>query len=516
MQKAKTHESGRILLIEDDEDQAVVLSYFLSNKGYTVQWHQTPNEALEAAQSQEFHLVLLDIMLNAEEDGFDLCRHLKSDERLKAIPVIMVTARAAIQDRVTGLRSGADDYIIKPFSQEELLARVETVLRRKQLYEFNERYRALLENSNDLVLFLDLTGHIQQTNQPAQLQLAEFLHGKLDANLLDFFDDDLCDHIKPLFERVAAGFDVTGNSWRLKSGLNMENVDVRLAPLSQSGRITGMGCILRDTTHRERTLQSMQSSAQDMRKQVELSHAQIGELQSKLILAEKMATMGQLAAGIAHELRNPLSIISASFYYLQRISAPLTEKSAEHFHIIEAEIQRSQRIISNLLDFSRKSEPGRTEVDVQALLDQILSLVKKELAIHDILVRKEYQNIPPCYVNADDIKQIFLNLVLNAKEAMPYGGRLIVRGRGEESCALIEFSDTGIGIPDEIRDKVFDPFFTSRKDGQGTGLGLAIVHSAVQRNQGKIDFTSVANRGATFRIQLPIYQKIPPHRSESS
>ncbi len=510
MQKAKTNENGHILLIEDDEDQAVVLSYFLRNKGFTVQWCRAPREALEAAQQQDIQLILLDIMLNAEEDGFDLCRHLKSDERLKAVPIIMVTARAAIQDRVAGLRTGADDYIIKPFSQEELLARIETVLRRKQLYDFNERYRALLENSNDLVLFLDLHGRIQQTNQPAQLQLAEFLQNKSNANLVDFFDDDLADHIRPLFERVAAGFDVSGNSWRMKFGLAMENVDVRLAPLSQSGRIIGMGCILRDATHRERTLQSMQSTAQDMRKQVEHSHAQIGELQSKLILAEKMATMGQLAAGIAHELRNPLSIIGASIYYLQRTISPMTEKTSEHFRIIEAEIQRSQRIISNLLDFSRKSQPGRTEVDVQALLDQILALVKKELAIHDILVRKEYQDIPYCYVNADDVKQIFLNLILNAKEAMPYGGKLIIRTRPEEAYALIEFSDTGVGIPEEIRDKVFDPFFTSRKDGQGTGLGLSIVHSAVQRNHGKIDFTSVANRGATFRIQLPIYHPAHP------
>ena len=492
---------NRILLIEDDEDQAVVLSYFLRNRGYAVEWVNAPRAAAEAAQQQEYHLILLDIMLNDEEDGFDLCRHFKSVERLKGIPIIMVTARAAIQDRVTGLRSGADDYIIKPFSQEELLARVETVLKRKKLFDFNERYRTLLENSNDLVLFLDQQANIEQANQMAHLHLADSLQSGSRHNLIDLFSEELHDHIKPLFERVVAGFDVTGNSWRLKSGLtDLEVVDVRLVPLSQSGRIAGMGCILRDATHRERALQS---SAQDLRKQMEWSSAQINELQSKLILAEKMAAMGQLAAGIAHELRNPLSVISTSVYYLQRTLSPQNEKAVEHFRIIEAELQRSQRIISNLLDFSKKSDQGRSNVDVQALLEQILALVKKELAVHDILVRKEYQEIVPCHVNADDLKQVFLNLILNAKEAMPYGGRLIIRTHVEVNEVVIEFSDTGVGIPDNIRDKVFDPFFTSRKDGQGVGLGLSIVHAALQRNQGRIDFTSVANRGTTFRIRLP-------------
>jgi len=124
MLKNQTNGRGRILLIEDDEDQAVVLSYFLRNKGYTVEWLNAPRPALQAAHQQTYHLILLDIMLNDEEDGFDLCRRLKTDEQLKTIPIIMVTARAAIEDRVSGLRSGADDYIIKPFSQDELLARV--------------------------------------------------------------------------------------------------------------------------------------------------------------------------------------------------------------------------------------------------------------------------------------------------------------------------------------------------------------------------------------------------------
>jgi signal transduction histidine kinase len=507
MPAADIKEMDRILLVEDDRDQANILAYFLKNKGFAVDWQNAPRPAYEAAQTVTYDLILLDIMLNAEEDGFDLCRQFKGNDSLKDIPIIMVTARAAVQDRVSGLRSGADDYIIKPFSQDELLARVESVLKRKQLFDFNERYRTLLENSNDIVLFLNLRGEVEQANQMAQLHLAGLTLPQ-PANIADYFAPDLRDHIKPLMERVAAGFDVSGNSWRLAAGLpDIEVVDVRLVPLTRAGHITSIGCIMRDVTHRERNFQSMQSNATDLRKQMDDTSAQLNELQSRLILAEKMATMGQLAAGIAHELRNPLSIISTSIYYLQRVLTPLPEKAQEHFKLIDAEIQRSQRIISNLLDFSRKSQEGRAEVDIPAMLEQILTLVKKELAVHDILLRKELGAIPTCYVNADDMKQVFLNLILNAKDAMPYGGRLVVRSRKEQDRVVIEFSDNGVGIAENIRDKIFDPFFTNRKDGQGVGLGLAIVHAALQRNEGHIDFISLPNRGTTFRISLPVYKK---------
>ncbi|HOC24913.1 MAG TPA: ATP-binding protein, partial [bacterium] len=452
-----------------------------------------------------YQLILLDIMLNAEEDGFDLCRQFKQEEGLKSIPIIMVTARADVKDRVSGLRAGADDYVIKPFSQEELLARVQAVLARKHYFDFNEKYRALLENSDDIVLFLNLEGEIEQTNHQAAVKLKGLTRPGADKfRLVTLFAEPFAANLRQLFQRVAAGFDVSGNNWRLQAPLSgMEIVDVRLVPLSQGRRISGMGCILRDATPREKVLQEMEAQKRDLASHLKHTSDQLGEMQQQLILSEKMAVMGQLAAGVAHELRNPLNIISTSVYYLRRILAGDHPKAKEHFDILEEEIARSQRIISSLLDFSRKSPPEQSDIDINAVLGQTLALVKKELAMNDILVRTEFAPAVKAWVNADDLKQIFLNLILNAKEAMPYGGKLYIRTlNADDHTIRIEFSDTGVGIPEDIQDKIFDPFFTYGKEGRGTGLGLTIVHSAVERNRGQISVSSELDRGATFRISL--------------
>jgi signal transduction histidine kinase len=500
-------ESTQILLVEDDPDQAAVLGYFLRNNGFTVDWQNAPRLAYNAARNKSYQLILLDIMLNAEEDGFDLCRQFKQEEALKDIPIIMVTARADVKDRVSGLRAGADDYIIKPFSQEELLARVQAVLARKLYFDFNEKYRALLENSDDIVLFLNLQGEVEQTNHQAVVKLQGIVPatGGAKSRLDDLFAAPFSDNLPQLYQRVAAGFDVSGNNWRLQAPHDgMEIVDVRLVPLSQGRRISGMGCILRDATPREKVLQAMEAQTRDLASQVKHTSDQLDEIQQQLILSEKMAVMGQLAAGVAHELRNPLNIISTSVYYLRRVLASDSPKIKEHFSILDEEIARSQRIISSLLDFSRKSPVDRSEVDINAVLGQTLALVKKELAMNDILVRSEYAEVARAWVNSDDVKQIFLNLILNAKEAMPYGGKLyICTAMADEQTVRIEFSDTGVGIPAAIQDKVFDPFFTYGKEGQGVGLGLTIVHRAVERNRGQISFTSELDKGAAFRITLP-------------
>lgn len=512
MAKASPSEAAHILLVEDDPDQAEVLRYFLKTNGYGVEWQNDPRLAFAAAQERPFQVILLDIMLNAAEDGFDLCRSFKTAESLRDIPIIMVTARADVKDRVTGLRAGADDYIIKPFSQEELLARVEAVLARKRYFDFNEKYRALLENSDDMVLFLNLEGEVEQTNHLATARLHDLLTaGGGKWRLAGLFAPPFAESLRQLFGRVAQGFDVSGNNWRLAAPREgMETADVRLVPLSQHGRIVGMGCILRDATPRERVLQAMEAHSRDLASQVKHTSEQLGEIQQQLILSEKMAVMGQLAAGVAHELRNPLNIISTSVYYLKRITAGENPKVQEHFGILEEEIARSQRIISNLLDFSRKSPAERRRVDINAILQQTLALVKKELAMNDILVRHDLAPDTAALANTDDLKQIFLNLILNAREAMPYGGKLYIRtALLEEQVIEITFSDTGVGIPAAVQEKVFDPFYTYGKEGKGIGLGLTIVRSAVVRNGGTITLTSEPDKGATFFIRLPAASTAP-------
>jgi len=143
-------------------------------------------------------------------------------------------------------------------------------------------------------------------------------------------------------------------------------------------------------------------------------------------------------------------------------------------------------------------------VDINSIIEQTLMLVRKELMIHEIQLEKQLLESEKCYVNPDEMKQVFLNLILNAKDAMPQGGTLTIKtAKGQKGFVSIEFIDTGHGIAKEIIDKIFDPFFTAKQTGQGIGIGLAIVHSAIERNKGMIEVRSRVGEGTTFTIHLP-------------
>ena len=233
---------------------------------------------------------------------------------------------------------------------------------------------------------------------------------------------------------------------------------------------------------------------------------QLDEMQNQLILAEKMAVVGQLAAGIAHEIRNPLNIISTSSYFLKRVVESDNPKVSDHLDIIVGEIGRAQRIINSLLEFSRTTGSGRYQVDANKIIDTALTLLKKELVIQDIKVSTDYKYKGYCLANEDDIKQVVLNLILNAKQAMPQGGTLdIASAKLNDEFAVYTFKDTGIGIAEEDIDRIFDPFFSTKAmAGRGTGVGLSITVAALKRNNGTISVESELGQGTIFTVKLPI------------
>lgn len=245
-------------------------------------------------------------------------------------------------------------------------------------------------------------------------------------------------------------------------------------------------------------------------------------LQMELLQSEKMAVIGQLAAGVAHEIRNPLNIIGSSIYYLKEVlpDAPTNAQAdqpgadrvqgqedniKDHLRIIQEEIRRCQRIITHLLDFSHRAKPELEECDLNRLIEDTLFLVGKELEVNKVKVVKVFQSLPPLYLNVDDMKQVLLNVILNARDAMPRGGILkIVTQLSPPDAVEVVFVDTGQGIPQNELKNLFLPFYTTKEPGMGTGLGLYAVHSAVKRAKGSIKVDSTPGRGTTFTISLPL------------
>jgi PAS domain S-box-containing protein len=227
-------------------------------------------------------------------------------------------------------------------------------------------------------------------------------------------------------------------------------------------------------------------------------------LESQLIQSEKMAAIGQLAAGIAHEIRNPLGIIMNALYDLSEVLDSSIPAVEEDLRIVKEEMERAQSIIDNLLEFSRESRAELEQVDINDLLRRTLQLMNKSLQNSGVRVVTEFTPLSSCVANQNALRQIFLNLISNAAQAMPDGGELRVRTEPLlDGRIQLQFTDTGVGIAPEHLNDIFNPFFTTKPPGQGTGLGLSVVHSVVRRYHGEIHVQSEVNGGTTFTIQFP-------------
>jgi PAS domain S-box-containing protein len=227
-------------------------------------------------------------------------------------------------------------------------------------------------------------------------------------------------------------------------------------------------------------------------------------LESQLIQSEKMAAIGQLAAGIAHEIRNPLGIITNALYDLGEIIEAGNGEVEEDLRIAKEEMARVQAIINNLLEFSRESRAELEPVDINDLLRKTLQLLNKSLQNNGVRVVTDFGPLSTCQANQNALRQIFLNLITNAVQAMPNGGELRLRSRPlADGRIQLQFADTGVGIPPENLKDIFNPFFTTKEPGQGTGLGLSVVHSVVKRHRGEISVRSQVDRGTVFTIEFP-------------
>ncbi len=230
-------------------------------------------------------------------------------------------------------------------------------------------------------------------------------------------------------------------------------------------------------------------------------------IQSKLVQTEKMAALGQLVSGIAHELNNPLTSIMG--YAQLALGRRKSDAPNNEVAMIFTEAERARRIVKNLLFFARQTQPERTRVDLNEIVERTVALRGYELKIENIAIRCELApDLPPTLADPHQLQQVILNLLVNAEQAILESrghGRILLRTRKTvESRLLLDVSDDGPGIPPQIASRIFDPFFTTKPPGLGTGLGLSIVYGIVEQHGGSVAFENLPGGGARFTVEIPL------------
>ncbi|MGZ3534722.1 MAG: GAF domain-containing protein [Thermodesulfobacteriota bacterium] len=249
--------------------------------------------------------------------------------------------------------------------------------------------------------------------------------------------------------------------------------------------------------------EELKTFSRQMEEKIQRTTADLRKTEAQLIRSEKLAALGQLAAGIAHEIRNPLTSINILIHSLTE-NFPPEDSHREDLKVIEEEIDRINEILDRFLRFAKPAPPLLERTEVASIFEETLQLIRPRMEKQRVQVQKEFEVLPIILMDREQIKQVALNLLLNAVQAMPRGGTLMLRGENSKDGQWIKISirDSGIGIPDEDMNRLFDPFFSTREGG--IGLGLSIAHRIIDQHHGKIEVESALGKGTLFTLWLPV------------
>jgi signal transduction histidine kinase len=470
-------------------------------------------------------------------DGYEVLAELRANPITHAIPVIFVTAKDDVADIEQGLNLGADDYIPKPIKPREVLARargkIEQHRLRKTLQQRTTELETLLRFSEELnnyieveplqdlmlILVLDiipcLAAVIYRTGEDGEVLNMRY-QIKTEDLVFDFDANKLLDNILTSDEHMLVWEDNERDLTNLHYGMA-----VRLQHVTQ---LHGILVVVSDEPFSERhamvfeaisrqaTLAMRNADlyaikvnyAEHLEDMVEERTAELRSAQALLARADKLAAVGRLAAGIAHEINNPLMPIRVNLELMQE---DVQNGSPIHLEDIEESlhsVNRISRIVERLQQFTRKrgdEAPDMEPLAIEAVINSVIGLSDTYLRHSRIQLALDLTQDAYVYGNRDQLEQVFLNIILNAQAAMPDGGKLTIRSTVEGDRVRVVLSDTGHGIPEEIIDSIFEPFLSTKEDG--SGLGLFISHNIIDNHSGQIEVESTVNEGTTFTLWLP-------------
>ncbi|MBU1107282.1 MAG: response regulator [Candidatus Riflebacteria bacterium] len=486
---AEQQNLNRILIVEDEPDISDFLYETLSLSGYEVDQARDGIEGLDKIAVFRPNMVLLDIMM-PKMNGLEVCRRIRADENLRSTRVIFITAKGSLEEKLEGFQAGANDFIVKPFSSSELLARIEAHLRLDSLardLELSEkRYRQLIEHSPDGILLFSDEKKLLFVNS----RFKSMISIKSESMEPDTSINQLC-QISPLFKEIDKLISKVQETRMIVSRTVATNfqrhlpsvLEIRGIPSELPGsRMSMVQVVMRDVTEKH-------------------------NMDRILSRTEKINSLGILTAGIAHEINNPLTGISNAIQMLQKDTVS-PQKRQEMLDLILNNISRITRIIEDLRVFSRQERLEADSFELVSIIEETIKLLRyqRENNQVEMLLQHDQQK----YLiegSKSQFQQLLLNLLLNAAQSIDSKGTVrieVTQTQAPTPSAEIKIIDTGCGIPEDQLEQIFDPFFTTKRDWHGTGLGLAVAHRIVQLLKGSIAVTSKVNQGTTFTVTLPL------------
>ena len=410
-----------------------------------------------------------------------------SRELLARLAPLLHTASAIITAyRIDQKRKKAEQALKRSHDNLESLV----LDRTRDLAASEAKFRSVVNQAADGIFLHDLEGRYVDVNNTACETLGyarkEFLKMRVEDVETGVSKETMVQHWT---EMEKGKISITHEGVHRRKDGSTFPVEIRLGFASLGGKNL-IVAIARDITLRKQNQQKLEWA------------------RNEIMASKKLAAIGQLSAGVSHEVLNPLNIISVHTQLLMRKRKD-DPALLEPLGKIMNEIKRIQKIMSALLTFSHKGKSEFEPVDVENELEAVLTLVEKDYTLENITIVRRFEgNLPPISGDRDRLRQVYLNLIHNARQAMNRGGTLTLETRKgveeKETWIQIGFTDTGCGIKKEHLDKMFEPFFTTKPEGQGTGMGLAVVHGIIESHRGTISVQSEENKGSTFSIKIPV------------
>jgi signal transduction histidine kinase/DNA-binding response OmpR family regulator len=514
----------RILLIEDNPEDAQIMQEAVAgikDGGFALEWVDRLEKGLARLPKGGIDLVLTDLQL-PDAKGLDTVTKVRA--AAQNLPLVVLTSQADVKLSTQAMQLGAQDYLVKGYVQvyPDLLFRaIRYAMERHRAEQEMRRLAFFPEQTPDPIIETDGEGAVTYLNPAARRQFPDLEASGLRHPVLRGLPE--------LIQGLARdGKTIGGREVAYDSRVFDHRVSVH--PDSQRVRSYVVDITARkEMEERERELNAAVRAAAvaEGKRAAELEHAnrELKQTQAMLIQAEKMAAVGQLASGIAHEVKNPLNILLQCVNYLEPELQKQGGQPAEILQAMREAVVTADRIIRGLLDFSKPAPLELKPAPIGRVIDASVLLVQNQIASKRIQLAKDIPGtLPLVLLDENQMKQVFINILMNALQAMGEGGRLTVRsyvkkltapGRGVgertgdvfrigDTALVCEVQDTGSGIPRELLSRVFNPFFTTKPPGEGVGLGLSITSAIVHAHHGVIDIESEVDRGTTVIIMLPV------------